>query len=156
MRDGARSVVTQEGRLSTAGVVGTAAVLAGVVAVASGHTLVAPLLADEEGESLRVLCDVGRDAIVANAGVGQLVRVAFVVLGSRGCDTGLLEADERALSLVLVTPVLPVGRRHAVWVDSVWVVVLSCGLSRGKASEGSEAERECGTHVDDGGRFEEV
>lgn len=67
----ARGGVTQVGRLSTTGVVGTAAVGAGVVTVAVVHTLVAPLLADEEGESLRVLGDVGRDAVFANARVGQ-------------------------------------------------------------------------------------
>jgi len=33
-------------------------------------------------------------------------------------------------------------------VDAVWVVVLGCGLSRSKAGEGSEAEGECGTHVE--------
>jgi hypothetical protein len=60
-------------------VVGTAAVGASVVAVAVGHALVAPLLADVERKGLRVLGDVGRDAVLANARVGQLVRVALVV-----------------------------------------------------------------------------
>lgn len=59
--------------------VGTAAVGASVVAVAVGHALVAPLLADVERKGLRVLGDVGRDAVLANARVGQLVRVALVV-----------------------------------------------------------------------------
>lgn len=127
--------------------VGTAAAGAGVVAVAVAFALVAPLLADEEGNRLGVLSNVGSDTIFANAGVGQLVRVAVVLLGSRGCDTGLLEADEWALSLVLITPVLSVGQRDTVRVDLVRVVVLGCGLSCGKASEGSEAEGECGTHV---------
>ena len=53
--------------------VGAAALGAGVVTVAGGHTLVAPLLANVEGEGLRVLCDVGRDAVLANTRVGQVV-----------------------------------------------------------------------------------
>jgi hypothetical protein len=63
-------------------VVGAAAVGASVVSVAVGYTLGAPLLADVEGESLRVLGNVGRDAVFANAGVSQIVRIAFIVLGS--------------------------------------------------------------------------
>lgn len=45
----------------------------GVVAVAVVDALIAPRLADEEGEGLRVLGNVGGDAVFANAGVGQLV-----------------------------------------------------------------------------------
>jgi uncharacterized low-complexity protein len=33
-------------------------------------------------------------------------------------------------------------------VNAVWVVVLGCRLSRGKASEGSEAEGKCGMHAE--------
>jgi len=54
-------------------VVSTAGVGAGVVAVAAGDTLVAPLLADVEGKGLRVFGDVGGDAVFANARVGQVV-----------------------------------------------------------------------------------
>lgn len=53
--------------------ISTASVGACVVAVAAGDTLVAPFLADVEGESLRVLGDVGGDAVFANARVGQVV-----------------------------------------------------------------------------------
>lgn len=38
-----------------------------VVAVAAAYTLVAPFLADVEGESLRVCGDIGGDAVFANA-----------------------------------------------------------------------------------------
>lgn len=129
--------------------VGTAGVGAGVVAVAVGDTLVTPFLADEERKSLRVLGDVGGDTVLANAAVGQLVGIARVVISSRRGNARLLEADERALSLVLLAPVIPVRRRDALRVNAVWVVVLRRGLGRGKASKGSEAEGECGTHVDD-------
>ena len=53
--------------------VGTAAVGAGVIAVAVGYTLVAPFLADVEGKRLRVLGNVGGDAVFADAGVGQRI-----------------------------------------------------------------------------------
>lgn len=68
---GAQCGVALVGILSTAGVVIAALGAAGAIAVAVVHTLVAPLLTDEEGECLRVLGDVGRDAVVAHAGVGQ-------------------------------------------------------------------------------------
>lgn len=51
--------------------ISTAGVGAGVVAVAAGDTLIAPLLTDVEGEGLRVFGDVGGDAVLANARVGQ-------------------------------------------------------------------------------------
>jgi hypothetical protein len=68
---GADCGVALVGRLSTAGVISTAGVGAGVVAVAAGDTLIAPLLTDVEGEGLRVFGDVGGDAVLANARVGQ-------------------------------------------------------------------------------------
>lgn len=86
----------------------TTALGASVIAVAVVYTLVAPFLADVERKSLRVLSDVGRDAVFANTSVAQLVRVAIIFLSSQGGNTGLLEADKRTLSLVLVAPVLPV------------------------------------------------
>jgi hypothetical protein len=49
----------------------------------------------------------------------------------------------------------PVRVRDTVRVNPIWVVVLNSGLSRGKASEGREAEGECGTHVEDVMRFED-
>ena len=86
-----------------------ALVLAGVVAVAVVDTVTAPLLADVEGECLRVLGDVGRDAVLADARVGQGLGVAVVVASGQGVDTRLLGADEWALCLVLVTPVFYEG-----------------------------------------------
>jgi hypothetical protein len=43
----------------------------------------------------------------------EAYRVAVVLLGSRGGDAGLLKADERALSLVLVTPVFCTKIRYS-------------------------------------------
>lgn len=91
-----------------------AVALASVVALAGSNTLVTPGLADEERECLRVLCDVGNDAILTHAGVGQGISVAVVLLGAHGGDTGLLEADEGALSPVLITPVFCVVLARAV------------------------------------------
>lgn len=42
----------------------------------------------------------------------------------------------------------PVSRGDTLRVDAVRVVVLRGGLSRGKAGEGSQAEGDCGTHID--------
>jgi hypothetical protein len=80
--------------------------LACVVTVAVVAALLAPCLAYEEGESLRVLGDVGDNAVLADAGVCELVRVARVLVGGHGGDAGLLETDEGALGLVLLAPVV--------------------------------------------------
>jgi hypothetical protein len=80
--------------------------LAAVVSVAVCDAFVAPFLADEERQSLRVFGDVGGDAVVANACVGQGVGIAIVLLRGHGVYARLLEADERALGLILVTPVV--------------------------------------------------
>lgn len=73
-RHGARNRrVAPVGRLSTAGVVRTTALGASVIAVAVIYTLCAPFLADVERKSLRVLSNVGRDAVFANTSVAQLV-----------------------------------------------------------------------------------
>jgi len=129
-------------------VVLTASALAAVVAVAVLDASVSPLLADEVWQCLGVLCDVGRDTVLTDAGVGKSVGVAVVLLGGHGVDAGLLEADERALSPVLVTPVIPSRLLNRVGVDGVWVVQLGGVLSSDQASEGGDAEGEDGTHVD--------
>lgn len=64
----------------------------------------APGLADVEGQGLRVHGDVGRDAVIADAVVRQVIRVAVVGLGGHGGDAGLLQADERALRLLVLAP----------------------------------------------------
>jgi len=129
-------------------VVLTASALAGVVAVAVLDASVSPLLADEVWQCLGVLGDVGRDTVLTDARVGQSVGVAVVLLGGHGVDAGLLEADERALGPVLVTPVIPSRLLNRVGVDGVWVVQLGGVLSSDQASEGGDAEGEDGTHVD--------
>jgi hypothetical protein len=72
---------------------------AGVVTVAALHTLVAPLLADEEGHSLGVLGHVGRESVAAHAGVAQGVRVACVVVRGESVG-GCLQADQLVVVLV--------------------------------------------------------
>jgi len=140
--------ITQEGVFRGADVVGAALVGASVVTVAGFDALVAPLLADEKGQRLHVLRDVGGHAVLADAAVGQGIGVAFVVLSGHGGDARLLEADERALGLVLVTPVIPVGLGDGVWVDGVGVVELGGALSSAEASKGGNAEGDDGTHGD--------
>jgi hypothetical protein len=58
-----------------------AGTLASVIPIALVHTIVAPLCADEVRQCLRVLGDVGGAAVVADAGVGQSVGIAVVLLG---------------------------------------------------------------------------
>lgn len=135
--------------------------LARVVAIAVVDTVVAPYLAHEEGQGLRVLGDVGDDAALADAVVCELLRIARVLVGSHGGDAGLLEADEGALGLVLLAPEVwsmletrrlegqdcgrtSGRRRNGVWVDAVGVV--EAGLGSDDAGRGSNAEGEDGTH----------
>jgi hypothetical protein len=82
-----------DGVLGTAGVVLSAGRRAGVVAVAAGHALVAPLLADEEGHCLGVLGDVRAEAVAALAGEAKGVGVAGVVVCCE-CLGRRLQADQ--------------------------------------------------------------
>lgn len=70
--------VAPVGFLSTARVVLTAGTLARSIAVAVIGAVGSPLLADEEGQGLGVLGDVGRDAVITDAFIGQVVRVAVI------------------------------------------------------------------------------
>jgi len=63
---GRKGGIAQVRGLGTTGMVGPALAPAGVVAIAVGHTVVAPGLADEEGQRLRVLGDVWNDAVFAH------------------------------------------------------------------------------------------
>lgn len=83
----------------------TGALAGGIVATVV-DAVVSPLLADEEGQRLRVLGNVGRDAVVADALVGEVVRVAAVFLRGHGGDARLLQTDEGALGGVLRAPVI--------------------------------------------------
>jgi hypothetical protein len=132
--------------LSTARVILTAGALAGSVVAAVVNTVVSPLLADEVGQGLGVFGDVGGDAVVADAVVGQVIRVAVVCLCAHGVDARLLETDERALSRILRAPVISGGLGDGVGVNCVWVVVLGSRLSSSEASEGGNAKGEDGTH----------
>lgn len=130
------------GFLSTARVVLSAGALAGSVVAAVADAVCSPLLADEVGQGLGVLGDVGRGTVVADAAVGQVVRVAVIFLGGHGVDTGLLEADERAGGNVLGAPVISGGGWDGIGVDGVGVVLLDSRLSSSEASEGGNAEGE--------------
>lgn len=119
-RLGGRSrLVGLEGFLGTAGVVGTALVRTCVVTIAVGDTVGAPLGADEVGHGLRVLCDVGRRVVFADALEFERVRVTVVGDCVLGRDTGLLEADEWALRLLLLAPEVSRGVGNGVGVDLV-------------------------------------
>jgi hypothetical protein len=135
-----------------------ARVCAGVGSVTTcGNALSAPCLADVEGEGLRVLGDVGRDVVFADAAVAKRVGVAVVLQSRHAGDAGLLQADERALGSLVgapsvcgvsgwrrcisaVWPHTSVRRRDTVGVDLVGVVLLGCSLAGGEAGEGSDAE----------------
>jgi len=72
----------------------TTAARAGVVRrCAVGDALVRPFLADVVGECLRVLGDVGGEAVGADAGVGEGGGVAGVGLRVGGVGRGGLGAD---------------------------------------------------------------
>lgn len=76
----------------TARVIGATRARAVAVAVAVGHALRAPFLADVVGQGLGVFGDVGGAAVGADAGVGEGGPVAVVGFG--GCAVGRgLEAD---------------------------------------------------------------
>lgn len=127
--------------------VGTASVLAGVVTVAVINAVVAPLLADEEGEGLRILGDVGNDAVLAHTLVGQVIGIAGILGRGHGGDAGLLKANERALSLILAAPVVSVALGDGIGVDRVWVVELGRALGSCEASKGGSAEGKGRTHL---------
>jgi hypothetical protein len=67
--------------------------LARTVAGAVGDALVAPFLADVEGEGLGVFGDVGGEAVGADAGVGEGGGVAGVGGGVEGLGGDGLGAD---------------------------------------------------------------
>jgi len=122
-------------------VVGAAVVRAGVVLAAAFDALVAPFLANVEGDGLRVLGYVGGLAVCADAAVGEGIRVTCVGFCGGGVS-GVLQADQRALGLLVVTPELPEGQRDGVGVDGVLL------LGEGGADEGEDAECQYGTHGD--------
>ena len=71
----------------------SASALAGVVVAAVGDTLVAPSLAEEERQGLRVFGDVGAYTVSADAGVGQAVRIAAILDSAAGVRWWL-QADQ--------------------------------------------------------------
>jgi hypothetical protein len=77
---------------------------AGVVVAAVPLAFVSPFLADVEGEGLRVLGDVRGNVVLTDAGVGEQVRITVVLDGGHRSHAGLLEADERALGFLVITP----------------------------------------------------
>lgn len=127
--------------------IGTAAVRTGGLAVAVIHALVAPLGADVVWEGLGIFGDVGADVVGTDAVVGKSVGVAVVGNGRHGLYTRLLEADERAGGLLVVTPCLSVAGGHTLGVNRVGVVLLGRVLGRRKTCNGEEGECDDGTHV---------
>jgi hypothetical protein len=141
-----------------------ARVCTGVASVTTGgDALSAPCLADVEGEGLRVLSDVGRNVVLADAAVGKRVGVTVVLDSCHAGDAGLLQADERALGPLVAAPCVcgvsgwetcrwavwphtSVRRGDTVRVDGVGVVLLGCRLAGGEAGEGSDAEGDGRTH----------
>ena len=84
-------------------VLATGADASGVGAAVAG-ALVAPFLADEEGQGLGVFGDVGALAVGAHAAVGQVDGVARVAFGLGAGGRGV-EADQRAFGDLLGAPV---------------------------------------------------
>lgn len=110
---GGRGDAAGGGHVDAGGVLGTARVVlatslgTGVILSAVLYALVAPFLANIEGDRLRVLGDVGADVVGAYAVVGQNVRITSVVNWLlRVGDAGKLKADERALFLLIGAPLL--------------------------------------------------
>ena len=99
--------------------IGSALVGTCVVSVALAPALGAPFLADEKGHSLCVLGDIGSHVVVADARVREVVRRAVILDCALGGDTGLLEADQRALLLGHLAPVIPRALGNALRVDAV-------------------------------------
>lgn len=88
------------------------------VGAAVGDALCAPLGADGVGERIAILGHIGREAVVADAGVGETVGVAFVGRGGSG-GRALVEADEGALGDLLLAPEVSSGIGDGLRVDSV-------------------------------------
>lgn len=88
-----------------------------IVSAAGRNALVAPFLAHEEGNGLRELGQVGAGTICADAFEGEIIRIAFVGLGTTLLDAGKLEANERAGLFLVETPfvcdVVNIGKNRA-------------------------------------------
>jgi len=128
--------------LGTTGVVCTTAVGAGAIAAAVLDALGAPFSADVIGDGLGVLGDVRSDTVVADAGVYEGLRVAFVAEGRHGLYAFELGADERACGCLMQTPCVPVHDGDGLGVNGVLL------LCSGKASSSEEGEGDRGAHID--------
>lgn len=129
------SAVTLVDVLSTTRMLATAVGLASLVTVAVLDALVAPFSALVVWDSLGPCGKIRRDAVVADARVDECIWVALVILCGLGCYTWLLKADERALGLLVDTPLISVAYRDGVGVDVVLV------LSPGEGGNGEHTER---------------
>jgi len=132
---GCNSAVALVGVLSTTRVLSTAVGLASLVTVAVLDALVAPFSALVVWDSLGPCSKIRGDAIVADARVDECIRVAIVILGSLGLHAWLLKADERALGLLVDTPLRSVAYRDRVGVNVVLVLSLGEG-GNGEHTEG--------------------
>jgi hypothetical protein len=90
----------------------------------------------------------GGYVVLANARIGESVRIALVREGRSARDTRKLGTDLRAYRDLLVTPVLPQRLINRIGIDGVGVVLLGRVLCGSEAGGGQEAEGEDGVHID--------
>lgn len=142
----------------------TAGALAGRVGATVGDALAAPFGADEVGQGQGVFGEVGRDAVGADAGVGQGCSVAAIGYGLVGVGGGLQtdttwkegmvsrarvggsggRDSQRTGGLLLVTPCLSGGVGYGVRVNRIFAIGL--GGHEGGEEGGSGREGDDGLH----------
>lgn len=119
----------------------SASVLAGVQVSAVLDTVGAPLGADVVWDGLRVFGYIGGNVVGAHTAESESVGIAIVGNSVHLGDTGLLQADEGALRLLVPAPCISVGFANSGGINGI--------LSSRKASQGNNGESKDGTHVDD-------
>lgn len=86
----------------------SAGVLAGVLVPAVLDAVVAPFGADVVWNCLRVFGNIGANIVRAHTAEDESLGIAVVGNGVHFSDAGLLEADERALRLLVPAPCLSI------------------------------------------------
>lgn len=86
----------------------SAGVLAGIVVSAVLDAVVAPFGADVVWDGLRVFGNIGANIVRAHTAVDESLGIAVVGNSVQLGDAGLLEADERALRLLVPAPGLSI------------------------------------------------
>lgn len=103
----------------------SARVLAGILVSTVLDAVVAPFGTDVVWNGLRVLGDIGANIVRAHTAVDKSFGIAIVGNGAQFGDAGLLEADERALRLLVPAPCLSIRLADGLGIDGI--------LSNGKA-----------------------